>query len=243
SPSALDFGPIPFKFYNSWLIDKHLHDIVIDFWEQHNDTCINPIVRFGKKMKALKPLIKEWSNNRSSTQSRDKEELLKKIKELTIPMLEGLSAFIKNRQILDGPLMLLKVMRFMRFNNTWIKWISGCLFSATSSILINGSPTCEFNINRGLRQGDPLSPFLFIIAMEGLHVALEDDIASGLYRCCNAMQTPVSYLGRPIDCNMANVKNWDPIIDNISKRLSKWKSLMIFIGGMATLISSVLGSI
>nr|GEZ85575.1 RNA-directed DNA polymerase, eukaryota, reverse transcriptase zinc-binding domain protein [Tanacetum cinerariifolium] len=73
SPSALDFGPIPFKFYNSWLIYKHLHDIVINFWEQHNDTCPNPIVRFEKKMKALKPLFKEWSNNRSSTQSREKE--------------------------------------------------------------------------------------------------------------------------------------------------------------------------
>nr|GEV06251.1 RNA-directed DNA polymerase, eukaryota, reverse transcriptase zinc-binding domain protein [Tanacetum cinerariifolium] len=54
--------------------------------------------------------------------------------------------------------------------------------SATSSILINGSPTPEFNIQRGIRQGDPLSLFLFIIAMEGLHVAMEDAMAVGLYR-------------------------------------------------------------
>nr|GFD04649.1 RNA-directed DNA polymerase, eukaryota, reverse transcriptase zinc-binding domain protein [Tanacetum cinerariifolium] len=76
----------------------------------------------------------------------------------------------------------LLTMRFMGFNEKWMNWISGYLSSTTSSILINGSPTREFNISRGLRQGDPLSPILFIIAMEGLHVAIEDDIAAGLYR-------------------------------------------------------------
>nr|GEY29417.1 RNA-directed DNA polymerase, eukaryota, reverse transcriptase zinc-binding domain protein [Tanacetum cinerariifolium] len=85
-------------------------------------------------------------------------------------------------------------MRFMGFNDTWINWILGCFNNATSSILINGSPTREFNIQRGLRQGDPLSPFLFIIAMEGLHVAIEDAIAAGLYRGFKVRNISLSHL-------------------------------------------------
>nr|GEX16923.1 putative reverse transcriptase domain, ribonuclease H-like domain, aspartic peptidase domain protein [Tanacetum cinerariifolium] len=53
-------------------------------------------------------------------------------------------------------------------------WIRACLHSARTSILINGSPTKEFSIKHGLRQGGPLSPFLFILVMEGLHVAIKE---------------------------------------------------------------------
>ena len=68
------------------------------------------------------------------------------------------------------------------FRSTWRSWIKACLDSSRTSILINGSPTFKFNIRRGLRQGDPLSPFLFIIIMEGLHGILTDSVQSGLIR-------------------------------------------------------------
>lgn len=66
------------------------------------------------------------------------------------------------------------VMDQMGFGHKWRMWIYGCLSSARASVLVNGAPTEEFSITRGVRQGDPLSPFLFIIAMEGLHVAIQD---------------------------------------------------------------------
>lgn len=60
----------------------------------------------------------------------------------------------------------------MGFGSKWIFWIKGCLSSSRASVLINGSAIKEFSITRGVRQGDPLSLFLFIIAMEGLNAAI-----------------------------------------------------------------------
>nr|GEZ23379.1 RNA-directed DNA polymerase, eukaryota, reverse transcriptase zinc-binding domain protein [Tanacetum cinerariifolium] len=49
-----------------------------------------------------------------------------------------------------------------------------------ASILVNGNPTLE--LTRGLRKGDPLSPFLFIMVMEGLNITLKDGLAANLFR-------------------------------------------------------------
>jgi len=63
---------------------------------------------------------------------------------------------------------LFYMMRRLGFCEKWIQWIKACLESATVSVLVNGSPTKEFKPSRGLRQGDPMVPFLFLIVAQGL---------------------------------------------------------------------------
>ena len=73
------------------------------------------------------------------------------------------------------------MMMRMGFSDKWRQWIDGCLSSATISILVNGSPTSEFVPQRGLRQGDPLAPFLFNIAAEGLTGLMRSAISKNLF--------------------------------------------------------------
>ncbi|KAK2646073.1 hypothetical protein Ddye_021268 [Dipteronia dyeriana] len=74
--------------------------------------------------------------------------------------------------------------------------MGSCVLSPMLSILVNGSPTSQFDIKRGLRQGDPLSPFLLNIASEGLSSPfrkagrLDSRLIRVVSRCLSGMLVP-----------------------------------------------------
>ncbi|GJU12314.1 RNA-directed DNA polymerase, eukaryota [Tanacetum coccineum] len=337
SASSLDFGPIPFKFYNSWLLEKQLHTIVTEFWEQHvaeigsnsisreKDDLINKIKEFdAATVRGYGNLVVDsqrstWIENLRNIEMKENLDISQKAKKRRTLSIHGIkheghwlsdpqtikdafhsffeskfkkvdvvkivvrSPFYKTLHEDQNSFLVSTVTEaeirdaiwdcgsdkssgpdgftFAFYKKFWdtikddVTNFVQVFFNtsilphrSTSSILVNGSPAREFHINRGLHQGDPLSPFLFNIAMEGLHVAVEDAISTGLYRGLkvNTMTLSQFFFANDallLDCNMANSKSWDPIIDKFSKCLSKWKSSLLSSGGRSTLISSVLGAI
>ncbi|GJV25232.1 RNA-directed DNA polymerase, eukaryota [Tanacetum coccineum] len=125
------------------------------------------------------------------------------------------SAFIAERQMLDGPFILNEILQWCTkkkkktlifkvdfekafdsirwdflddvlkefgFRCKWRNWIQSCLTSSKGSILVNGCPTNEFQFYKGLKQGDPLSPFLFILVMESLHLSFQRIVNAGMFK-------------------------------------------------------------
>nr|GEX33404.1 RNA-directed DNA polymerase, eukaryota, reverse transcriptase zinc-binding domain protein [Tanacetum cinerariifolium] len=133
------------------------------------------------------------------------------------------SAFIKDRNILDGPLILNEVLAWYRQRKKKLM---------VFKLMVSYGRVRVF---RGLRQRYPMSPFLFILAMKGLHaltskakalgVGVTDEEVSYMANIigCGASKFLMKYLGVPVGCNMARLKRstWGSILSSINSLKSK----------------------
>ncbi|GJX02527.1 RNA-directed DNA polymerase, eukaryota [Tanacetum coccineum] len=101
------------------------------------------------------------------------------------------------------------VLNSFGFGEKWRSWINGCLSSSMGSVLVNGNPTSEFYFHKGLKQGDPLSPFLFSLIMESLHLSFNRVLDAGLHKGISINNSlMISHLFYADDAVF--VGKWDP---------------------------------
>lgn len=74
---------------------------------------------------------------------------------------------------------IISALRALAVPEKFVNWISQCISTPTFSVSVNGSVGGYFKSNKGLRQGDPLSPYLFVLAMEVFSSLLKTRFEAG----------------------------------------------------------------
>nr|XP_043639311.1 uncharacterized protein LOC122610385 [Erigeron canadensis] len=177
------------------------------------------------------------------------------------------TAFLGERNIIDGPLILnevmpwarkknkkmfafkidfekaydnvnwkflISVMEWMGFLSKWCKWIYGILESARAVVLVNGSPTFEFQCHKGLKIHFGKS------SLYGVGVDNSELVEMAKVVNCEAGRFPFTYLGVTIGANMNRLANWRFLFDIFEARLSRWKASSLSLAGRVTIIKSVM---
>jgi hypothetical protein len=75
---------------------------------------------------------------------------------------------------------IIKMMKHLGFDEKWFNWTSNILSSTTTFVLLNGVPGKSLNCRRGVRQGNPMSPLLFVLGVDLLQSIIKKAHAQGL---------------------------------------------------------------
>nr|GEV53902.1 RNA-directed DNA polymerase, eukaryota [Tanacetum cinerariifolium] len=181
---VFDYGPSPFRFFNSWLDMEGFHELVVETWKNDGICEFNGMVNFKKKLQNLKCVLRKWntSNRANLNAARMKHKDHVAAIDVLVDQVEG----DENTKNFHG---ILKAKR----RNMAIKEIKQAVWDCGGNRA--SSPDVSANIPKGCNpsfialipkvsdpKGDPLSPFLFILAMEGLHAVIRKALQIGLFK-------------------------------------------------------------
>nr|GFA22036.1 hypothetical protein [Tanacetum cinerariifolium] len=151
---------------------------------------------------------------------------------------------------------------YLRFWNLIENDVYDTVKSSRGSIIINGSPTKEFQFFKGLKQGQwcdgNITTLVHVLECfyraSGLRINMNKSKIMGVLmdsdkvKCvasklgCLILKTSFSYLGSKVGGFMSRVYTWNEVVDRVKNRLSKWKMKTLSIRGRLTLLKPVLGS-
>lgn len=91
---------------------------------------------------------------------------------------------------------LFDTLNYFNLNPSWTNLIMSCVTKVKSAILWNGETLEEFSPRRGLRQGDPLSPYLFVLCMERQSALIRNKVEEGSWKGVRVARdtSPLSHL-------------------------------------------------
>ncbi|XP_042939551.1 uncharacterized protein LOC122274591 [Carya illinoinensis] len=144
------------------------------------------------------------------------------------------------------------VMQKIGFPQHWVHLIQKCLNSVSYSILVNGEPQQKFYPSRGIRQGDPLSPYIFILCAKALSTLLNQAEDRGSLTSAPLGRGPTKpqdsgtfekYLGLLVMVGRAKVAAFHSLIDRTWARVANWKTKHLSNAGKDILLKAVLQTI
>uniref|UniRef100_A0A2N9IZP5 C2H2-type domain-containing protein n=1 Tax=Fagus sylvatica TaxID=28930 RepID=A0A2N9IZP5_FAGSY len=125
-----------------------------------------------------------------------------------------------------------EVLTFFKFPPPFVDLVLDCVSTSSFSILVNGGQLENFKPSRGIRQGDPLSPYLFILCLEYLSLKILEACDNNSWKAIKASRS-----------NGRSTRDFDFVVEKVQAKLSSWKAKLLSPAGRVILVQSVTSAI